>query len=516
MMLALLLLLAPPPPPGAPPLVDLLARAQRLLQASDHAAARRELGRARQLYPGSPAVYNFLGVLEAEEGSYAGAEGHFREAIARSPDYTDAYLNLGRLYQENAGKDREAPRKGLEVYEALLRRRPEHVEARYQSAALLQALGEFDRSLQELDRLPPADQERPAALAVRLADEAARGERARAEAAGERLRRRADLAAEDVRRALPALLAHGQEGLAQELLQELRSRGLASPDDLRSLLRLLEGESQLVRAREVGEDIAQARPDAVEPLLDLARIAHKAKDYRGALGYLAHARALAPDNARVHFFFGMVCVDLDLGAEAYNSLKEAVRLQPEDAYFNYALGAAAMHRRDPSEAIPYFRKYAQLRPGDAVRGALGAGVAAFKAHDFATARSELASAAARPETAAAAHYFLARIAREENDLDEALRLAQKAVEANPAYADPYAELGLIYVRKRDTAQAEQALRRCLELDPDHYLGNLHLLMLYERTKDARAAGQEEKVQELRRRVERKADEFQRLIEVRPY
>jgi tetratricopeptide (TPR) repeat protein len=513
MVLTLLLLLATQS--GSPPLTDLLTRARQDLEASDRPAARRELTQALRLYPGSPAVYNFLGVLEAAEGNYREAERRFREAVGRSPQYTDAYLNLGRLYQENAAQDPQAAAKALAAYQAILHYAPDHSEARFQSAALLQALGKFDRSLEVLGRLPPADPDRPAALAVRCADHVGKGQRAEADEAAGKLIGRADLTAPDVRPILPMLGAHGREDLARQMLSTLRARGQASPDDLRSLGLLLEKDGQLASAREVLEEAAQGRPDDVALLLDLARVAHKARDYEGALGYLGHARALEPGNARIHFFFGMVCVDLDLGAEAYKSLKEAVRLDPENAAANYAMGAVALHRKDPSEAVAYFRKYSQLRPDDR-RGPFAVGIAAFQAKDFTTARAELVPAAARRETAAAANYFLARMARAENEYEEALRFAQKAVEADPGYADPYSELGLLYLRLGQPERAEQALRRCLEIDPEHYLGNLHLLMLYTQTKDPRYATQSERFAEVEKRWVQKATDFLRPIEVRPY
>lgn len=515
MLVLLLLLLATSAPPEGPPLAERLGRAQRLLEAKDRTAARRELLEALRLFPESPAVRNFLGVLEAEDGNHAAAEKRFREAIDRAPRSPDAYLNLGRLYQENAAKDKEAVGKALAVYEALLGYQPEQAEARYQSAVVLHAQGEFGRSLTHLDLLPAADQERPPALALRCGDQAGRGERAKADEAAERLLGRLDLTEDDLRPILPDLLTHGREDLAERLLEALRSRGLASADALRQLGVLYERQQDFARARQVLEDAAQARPNSVDLLVDLARVAHKERDYRGALGYLAHARAVAPDNAGVHFFFGMVCVDLDLGVEAFDSLKEAVRLEPENPHFNYALGTVALHRRDPAEALPFFKKYAALRPGD-VQGPFAIGVAAFQSHDFALARGELQKAAGRAETAAAAHYFLARIALEENEVDEALRLLQKAIEADPRYPDPYAELGLLYLRRRESGRAEEALRRCLELDPDNYLGNYHLLMLYQRTKDGREEAQAQRFEELKQRRDQKADEFRRVIEVRPY
>jgi tetratricopeptide (TPR) repeat protein len=442
---ALVFLLAAPPAPGPPPLGDLLAGAQRLFDASDRAGARRELTRAAKLYPASPVVHNFLGILEAEEAHYTAAEARFREAVRLAPTYTDGYLNLGRLYQENAARDPKGPARALAAYEAILGYEPGHAEANFQAATLVHAVGEHARALKHLERLPPDAQARPAA---------------------------------------------------------------------RSLLAAVhEAQGALDRARSVLDEAARERP-TVDLLLGLARLASQQKDHKGALGYLAHARDLEPTNAHVHFLFGIVCVALDLGVEAFNSLREAARLVPDDPHVNYALGAVALHRREPMEAIPYFRKYAELRPAEP-RAALALGLAHYRTADFPSARAELTKAAAHAQTAAAANYFLARMAREENDLPEALRLARKSVEALPDYADAYAELGLVYFRLRQPDAAEKALRRSLEIDPANYLGNLHLQMLYERNRDPRAAEQAQRVEALNKLRDQKADEFRRVIEVQP-
>jgi tetratricopeptide (TPR) repeat protein len=318
-----------------------------------------------------------------------------------------------------------------------------------------------------------------------------------------------------VRPTLPVLLAHGREDLTVKLLEDLRWRGRASSDDLQRLGLLREKAGELAEARVRLEEAARDRPDSVPLLLDLARVAHKAGDPKGALGYLAHARALEPANARVHLLFGMICVELDLGVEAYNSLKEAVRLDPESAAVNYAMGAVALHRKDPSEAIPYFRKYTELEPKEP-RGPFAIGVAAFQAKDYETARQLLVPAAARPETAAAANYFLARMARAENEFEEALRYALRSVEANPSYADPWSELGLLYLRLGQPEKAAEALERCLKIDPEHYLGNLHLMMLYAQTHDPREAAQRQRFEEIKKRRDERGTDFLRPIEVRPY
>jgi tetratricopeptide (TPR) repeat protein len=500
---------------GPVPLPDLLQRARQLLEASDRSGARRELAEALRLYPDSPVVYNFLGALEAGDGHYAEAERSFREAVRRAPTYTEAYLNLGRLYQQNAVKDPRAITKAIGAYEAILRNEPGHAEARFQSATLLQRLGEFSRSLAELEQLPAADQDRPTVLSVRLADHAGRGDRAEADAVADRLLDRPDLTEVDVRAVLPALGAHGRDDLALRLLEKLRDRGWATADDLQSAGLIQEKLGRFALAREALEQAAALRPQSVPFLLDLARVAYKAGDNTGALGYLAHARALEPENARVHFLFGMICVELDLGTEAYDSLKEAVRLDPENAAVNYAFGAVALHRKDPSEAIPYFRKYAALEPGEP-RGPFAVGVAAYEARDYATAREKLVPAADNPDFAATANYLLARMDRAENTFDEALVYAQRAVDANPGYADAWAELGLIQLQRGQTAEAEKALDRCLALEPDHYLGNMQLALLYARTRDPRGEAQRQRFEQIKKRGVEKARDFLRPIEVRPY
>jgi Tfp pilus assembly protein PilF len=143
------------------------------------------------------------------------------------------------------------------------------------------------------------------------------------------------------------------------------------------------------------------------------------------------------------------------------------------------------------------------------------GLAFFQAKDFASARPELTRAARSASTAAAAHYFLARIAGEENDLETALSLVDKALALEPAYADAWAERGLLHFRRREMEQAEKDLQKCLELDRDNYLGNLNLLALYQRTKDGRQEAQAQRVKDLDALREEKTEEFRRVIQVRP-
>ena len=120
-----------------------------------------------------------------------------------------------------------------------------------------------------------------------------------------------------------------------------------------------------------------------------------------------------------------------------------------------------------------------------------------------------------PETFAAAHYYLGRLANLAGDLPSATTELLAALKANPRYTDAYAELGLLYVKQKDYQKAQEALQRALEMRQDDYLANLNLLVLYQRTRDPRADEQAKKFEEIRKRRSESAKELLRTIEVRP-
>ena len=77
----------------------------------------------------------------------------------------------------------------------------------------------------------------------------------------------------------------------------------------------------------------------------------------------------------------MVCVEQNLGREAYESMQKAVELDPDNPLVNYAMGAIATNRHEPSESLPYFEKYVRLRPDDP-RGHFALGAALFYSNLF--------------------------------------------------------------------------------------------------------------------------------------
>lgn len=492
--------------------LSILKNAQQLMGQGNLEGARAQLTDGLKIFPRDADFFNYLGVVDAEEGHVQSAENNFRKAIELGPRASGAYLNLGHLYQSEIPRRPEASSLALATYLKLLQIDPTNTEANYQAAVLEMRGGRYKGSLEHLRKLPAADQQKSQLLALLCVDLASTGNTDQASAAASRLAKSPDLTEADVLPVLPELKSH--DALALQLLNALNQRHLASAGTLYKLAQFQGQTGQLKEARATLESLAQREPSQAAPLMDLARLANRQGDYRGALGYLAHARDLQPQNAAVHFFFGIVCVEMDLHQEAYVSLKKAVDLDPGNAYYNFAFGAVASQRDDPREAIPYFKKYCALKPSDP-RGPLSLGAAYYYSHDLANARNELVKAAGDKTTAAGANYFLGRIAKDEGKWPEAAQYLAAAMHDDPGYADAYAALGSVYLSRKKYSQAEAALLHALKIEPSNYLANLNLTVLYQRTKDARASAQAKRFAAVQTQREQRAKSFLRTIRVVP-
>lgn len=493
---------------------ELLQRLQQVVQQGNLEAAASQLDGAIKEFPSDPSLYNLLGVVEAQRGNRSAAEADFQKALVFVPGSVGTLLNLGRVYLDNVSQDPKASGRALDTYQKILRYEPNNSEALYQSAALLSTAGSYQSSLNYLDRLPRETQERAQPLAVRCADEAGLRQSDRAARAAERLLKSPDLTEGDVIAILPHVDKH-DEALAVWMLEGLVNRQLAGRDGLSRLGSYYERQAKLPQAREVLERAEQAGSPSVEILSELARVAYQQHDREGALGYLAHARDLEPQNAGVHFFFGVICIELNLPLDARKSLDEAVRLDPGNAYYNYALGSVALYGRDPDRALPYFEKYVKSKPEDP-RGRFALGVVHFYLTDYEAATRDLRAVADKPETAPGAHYFLGRIAKVQENLPQAETELKQAIAADPHFADALAELGLLHIRLRKYNEAGDELDRAFALEPDNFDVNADLLILYKKNGDPRAAEQEARFEEIKKKQAEDEHLLWRTIEVRPY
>jgi len=106
------------------------------------------------------------------------------------------------------------------------------------------------------------------------------------------------------------------------------------------------------------------------------------------LGNLHHPVTTNSPLAQRFFDQGLTFVYAFNHDEATGSFREAARLDPKNAYYNYALGAVAVQSRTPGDAIPYFQEYIAHKPEDP-RGRFALGAAYFYSANYDAARKEL-------------------------------------------------------------------------------------------------------------------------------
>jgi tetratricopeptide (TPR) repeat protein len=375
--------------------------------------------------------------------------------------------------------------------------------------------GNFAESLQQLNRLPPAESSRTSVLALRCADLSGLNRLGEANDAAIRLARAPDFSDDDAATVFPVLKSPKTAPLIATLVEALDARNAASVASLRHLAVAYEQLERPADARKVLERVAVLEPQNTEHLIELARLAYILRDKEGALAYLGHARDLTPNDAQIHFLFGMITLEMDLPVEARRSLERALALDPHNPKFNYAMGTVAMRSRNVSSAIPYFETYISAEPQDP-RGHFAVGVACFATGDYNRARKEMEGLRTSATTAAGAEYFLGRIARLDEKLDEAADHIEKSIHLLPSFAESYAELGRIRLRQGLTEQAHIALDRALALDTDSFQANATLLAFYQRTHDPRAEEQAVRLRKLDADRSARQELMLRTIEVRPY
>jgi Flp pilus assembly protein TadD len=78
------------------------------LALDDPPAARVAFQRAVEINPDNCAAYNQMGVMSRQSGDFITAEANYLACVERVPEFREAYLNLGILYELYLGKLPEA------------------------------------------------------------------------------------------------------------------------------------------------------------------------------------------------------------------------------------------------------------------------------------------------------------------------------------------------------------------------------------------------------------------------
>jgi tetratricopeptide (TPR) repeat protein len=487
---------------------------QQQIQQGHLSEAQSLTNAALQHFPSSAGLENLLGVIEAEQGQTELARKSFSAAVEHDPRLIGAYLNLGRIEMQNAGNNAAQRSEALRLYQKVLRIDPSSAEANFQAATLLMWDGKYAPSLAHLAKTGAAMRGQIRVEALRCADEAGLGHTDATNRAAAAMVANPNLSEQDAVFVLPPLRTARRADLIDAIFTAANARTPLSADGLRVLGLAKEAEGKPAEATAALERAFALDATNFAPLVDLTRIALAGKQYKQALGYLAHARALKPGDAAFAYEYGRICLTLNLLGEAHRAIGEAVKLDPDSPEYNFAMGVVSSYAQDASAGLPYLKKYHQMRPVDP-SGILALGTAYFRDDDYVNAALWLKQAANHTGTAAEAHYYLGRILRQQGQYDEALAQLKDAEALQPDQAAVLAELGQTYVQMRKYPEAQKQLQHALGIDTNNYVANFALMQLYAQTRDQRLGAQQKRFSELKAKNQEQYREEMRVIEARP-
>ena len=323
---------------------------QETIAAGNLAGAMQSVLDALKQYPKEAGLYNLRGVIHAKQEELPAARTDFERAVRLDPKLVPAWQNLSRACQLLTGSDPAAAACAIDGWEHVLGMLPADTEARLSLATVYEWQGKFAESLRHLQRLPEGELSRPPVLVLRCADSAGLGRPDQVDACA-RLAKVEDFTDADAASVFPVLQSAKAAPIVVTLVETLDKRGGASAASLQHLAVAYEQLNRNEDARKILDRVALLEPNNPRHLIELARLAYVSSDREGALGYLAHARDLTPNDAQIHFLFGLIAMQMDLPVEARRSLERAVALDPHNPRYNYALGSAVLNSRDASESV---------------------------------------------------------------------------------------------------------------------------------------------------------------------
>jgi tetratricopeptide (TPR) repeat protein len=229
-------------------------------------------------------------------------------------------------------------------------------------------------------------------------------------------------------------------------------------------------------------------PDEGELLQTYVRLLLESGQAAKALETAKRAVAVQPDSAEAEALVGTLVLELGKLEDAKAAFDRATALDPKSAAALGGLGRLEVANGRVPEALALFERAAEAAPGaptwrfEAARTRL----AGSEREAGKQALQELLNEF--PDFAPAANDLAWALAEENEELDQALRLAVRAVRLSPE-AEVLDTLGFVRLQRGELDEAEDAFRTAVERSPDFATGRYHLGLTLARMGDVEGAGE---------------------------
>ena len=422
-------------------------------------------------------IHHQIGNVYSKRGEHAAAIRHQLQAIAIAPQFASAHYQLGLLYaQERQWED------AINAYRTAYANDPALVEALYNLAQAYLRTGDTAAAREQMALF----EERKATLTPL---HELRGALQRTQGAAERAQILTNIGRfylKDGHYAKAVSEYQKAIGMDPQLVSAYNGIGVAYT--------MLERYEDAVTAQQKALEI---QPNFTKAHAGLGLAYFKQNALESALEHYQRAVALDPQFLEAHLKIAIILLDQKHYAEAINAYLTVLSMSPDDAeaYHNLGLCYAYQAKNDDdtsksakdltTAALAALEKAVELSVSDFgdlseteqlpaqppfltetyyLIGELQASEGNFSAAEKAYLASSL------PKAYHALAQLSARFATQHTEntkrgLETARRYAREAVHLDPKVASYYNTLALIEFRRGDYQQAEQAIRKALELEP---------------------------------------------------
>ena len=237
-----------------------------------------------------------------------------------------------------------------------------------------------------------------------------------------------------------------------------------------------QARGRLSEAERVLEKLRGLDPNNSDSLLKSARIANLQGASEKALALLLEAKKTNPQDFRVLYAFGVMCLQMDLIEDGTRALEQAVEILPGDYSASYALATARVARKDYATAMEIYERLRRNHPENAqLHYALG--VVSFYSGKLDEAERQFVRSMDILPAQVESLYYLAQIAQQRANPDKAIDLLSRVLESQPTHSRARLALGLIYRKLRKLQPARQELEEAVRLDPSLHTAQYQLGLL---------------------------------------
>ena len=212
----------------------------------------------------------------------------------------------------------------------------------------------------------------------------------------------------------------------------------------------------------------QGTAERAQILANIARLYLKNGFYEKAVWEYQKALGMDPRLAPAYNGLGMAYTMLGKHSEAVTAQRKALELQPNFAKAHAGLGLTYFSQNDAESALEHYRRATALEP-EFLEAHLKIGTILRKQKRYAEAIDTYRTILTiKPDDPEIYHNLsICYVRQAKADLDTARRYAEEAIRLDPDVASYYNTLALINFRRGDYPQAEQAIRKALELEPEN-------------------------------------------------